>query len=70
MGRPRELSPEERADLLRQGYRPIEIWVPDFSSPTYRAEAARQAQSSVQADRREGLTDLLGEADYQDWDEA
>ena len=32
MGRPRELSQEERADLLRQGYRPIEIWVPDLDN--------------------------------------
>ncbi len=70
MGRPTELSPDERAELLRQGYRPVEVWVPDFSSASYRAEAARQARSSVEADRREGLTDLLGEDAYEDWDQA
>ena len=41
MGRPREISAEERADLIRQGYRPIEIGVPDVTSEAYLREATR-----------------------------
>jgi hypothetical protein len=68
MGRPRELSQEERADLLRRGYRPIEIWVPDMSSEASRAEAARQTRAAVEADRRAGIEELTGEDLAEDWD--
>ncbi|MNE01564.1 hypothetical protein D3C80_940080 [compost metagenome] len=68
MGRPRELSQEERADLMRRGYRPVEIWVPDITSETYRNEAARQAQASVEADRQAGLTELVDPGATEDWD--
>ena len=68
MGRPRELSQEERADLLRRGYRPIEIWVPDVSSMAYKEEAARQTSAAVEADRRAGIEELTGEDLAEDWD--
>lgn len=68
MGRPRELSQEERADLRRRGYRPVEIWVPDVTSEAYRNEAARQAQASVEADRRAGLKELVDPGATEDWD--
>ncbi|MDQ6433406.1 DUF3018 family protein [Mesorhizobium sp. LHD-90] len=32
MGRPRELTDEERAELIAKGYRPVEVWVPDIWS--------------------------------------
>ena len=32
MGRPRELTDEERAELIAKGYRPVEVWVPDIAS--------------------------------------
>ena len=66
MGRPAELSPEERADLIRRGYRPVEIWVPDTDSEAYRKEAARQAQAAVEADKLAGVTELHDEPT--DWD--
>jgi hypothetical protein len=68
MGRPRELTPVERAELLRQGYRPVEIWVPDVDSDAYRKEAARQASAAVEADRRAGLVELHDEHAAEDWD--
>ncbi len=58
--------PDERAELLRQGYRPVEVWVPDFSKRQLPRRSGPQARSSVEADRREGLTDLLGEDAYED----
>ena len=32
-----------RAELRRQGLRPIQIWVPDMDSPEFIAEAHRQS---------------------------
>ncbi len=34
---------EHRERLRRQGLRPIQIWVPDVRSPSFRAEAHRQS---------------------------
>lgn len=32
MGKPRELNDAERQTLLAQGYKPVEVWVPDIWS--------------------------------------
>ena len=32
MGRPRELTEEERQKLIAEGYRPVEMWVQDIWS--------------------------------------
>ncbi|MCW4113671.1 antitoxin MazE family protein [Aurantimonas sp. MSK8Z-1] len=32
MGRPRELTQEQRDELLAKGYRPVEVWLPDIWS--------------------------------------
>jgi hypothetical protein len=32
MGRPKELTGEERAALLAQGLKPVEVWLPDIWS--------------------------------------
>ncbi len=34
---------EHRARLRAQGLRPIQIWVPDVRSPSFRAQAHRQS---------------------------
>jgi hypothetical protein len=34
-----------RAELRRQGLRPIQIWVPDIRSETFAAEARRQSRA-------------------------
>ncbi|HZG27693.1 MAG TPA: antitoxin MazE-like protein [Ensifer sp.] len=68
MGRPLEMTPEERATLIRQGYKPIEIWVPDIENETYRNEAARQAKAAVEADRQAGIVELTDPAAYDEWD--
>ena len=68
MGRPRELTAQERADLIRQGYRPVEIWVPDLSNEAYRKEATRQVRAAVEADRQAGVEELVDENAAQDWD--
>lgn len=68
MGRPLELSPEERAELIRRGYKLIEIWVPDTSSQAYLEEAARQTKAAVEADRQAGIEELVGEDVAENWD--
>jgi Protein of unknown function (DUF3018) len=68
MGRPTEITPEERAALLRQGYKPIEIWVPDTGSEAYRLEAARQARATVEADSQAGLMELIDPSAHEGWD--
>ncbi len=39
----REKVREHRKRLRDQGLRPIQIWVPDVRSPTFRSEAHRQS---------------------------
>lgn len=34
-----------RARLRQQGLRPLQIWVPDVRSPSFKKEARRQAQA-------------------------
>ena len=68
MGRPREVSEEERAELIRKGYRPIEVWVPDFTSEVYRLRAALQAKASAEADRKAGIIEFTDESPADDWE--
>ena len=50
MGRPRELTDTERAQLVSRGYRPVEMWVPDLS----RAEVRERLESELRAIRESG----------------
>jgi len=59
MGRPREISAESRATLLHQGFRPVEIWVPNVHNPLYRAEADRQAGLAALADAEDDVMDWV-----------
>lgn len=69
MGRPRELSPEEREDLLRRGYRPVEIWVPDLDNETIRAQLAEEARRIAEADDDEDeVMNWLEAVGPNDWD--
>ena len=36
---------EHRQRLRKRGLRPIQIWVPDVRSPTFRSEAHRQSRA-------------------------
>jgi hypothetical protein len=68
MGRPRELSPEEREDLLRRGYKPVEIWVPDLENEVVRAQLAEEARRVAEADERDDVTDWIVAVGPTDWD--
>lgn len=68
MGRPREISPEERAELIRQGYRPVEIWVPDLDNETIRAQLAEEARRIAAGEDQDDVTDWLRAVGPTDWD--
>jgi Protein of unknown function (DUF3018). len=56
-----------RERLRAQGLRPIQIWVPDVRSPTFRAEAHQQSKavaSSIQAEEDQAFIDAVS-----DWHE-
>ncbi|MCM5555269.1 antitoxin MazE family protein [Pleomorphomonas sp. NRK KF1] len=58
---------EHRARLRAQGLRPIQIWVPDVRSPSFKAEAHRQSQAvadSTQAAADQAFIDAVS-----DWGE-
>ncbi|MGN6470906.1 MAG: antitoxin MazE-like protein [Rhizobiaceae bacterium] len=69
MGRPRELTEEERAKLLAKGYRPVEIWVPDWSSPIFQKEVEEMGKSIREADRREQMDKVLEAFIDEVWDD-
>ncbi|WJH40608.1 antitoxin MazE family protein [Aliirhizobium terrae] len=68
MGRPTELSQEERADLLRRGYRPVEIWVPDLGNEALRLQLQEEAHRIAIADRTDNIMDWVDTVGPTDWD--
>lgn len=59
MGRPRELTAEERQRLISEGYKPVEIWVPDMSDPEVMARAKAEAKRIAAADRDEDISEWI-----------
>jgi hypothetical protein len=53
-----------RKRLREQGMRPIQIWVPDVTSPAFRAEASRQsalAAASRHAEEDQAFVDSIAD---------
>ena len=69
MGRPKELSEAEREDLLRQGFVPVEVWVPDWNNPDFRARMQDEARRIAEADRRERMDEVLDAFARDLWDD-
>jgi hypothetical protein len=44
---------EHRQRLRAQGLRPIQIWVPDVTSPVFRAEAHRQSLAVANSEQEQ-----------------
>ena len=68
MGRPREVSEEERAELIRKGYRPIEVWVPDLDNEAVRKKLQEEARRIAKADETDGIMDWLDAVGPTNWD--
>ncbi len=62
-------TPEEVEEMRRQGLRPVTWWLPDTSSPEFKAEAARQAQVLAQSDEDtdDDILDFI--ESHRDWDD-
>jgi hypothetical protein len=59
---------EHRRRMREQGYRPIQVWVPDVRSDKFSAEARRQSRAVADADRRSDDQAFI-EAVAVPWDE-
>jgi len=57
MGRPRELTDTERDKLVAQGYRPVEVWVPDIWSNEVWQQVYRDCEL-IRASEEEADVDL------------
>ena len=68
MGRPKELTEGEKAELLAKGYRPIEIWAPDFSDPAIRALAEAEAKRIAVADQEEDIMEWIEAVQKDMWE--
>ena len=78
-GEPRSSRDRVRAHrerLREQGLRPIQIWVPDVTTPEFAAEARRQAQAVAASEGErehmaflETLFDELPWWNDEDWDD-
>ncbi len=69
MGRPKELTEEQRSELRAQGLRPVEMWVPDWDSPLFAAAIEEECRLIRDSDRRTGMNETL-DAFLQDvWDD-
>ncbi len=68
MGRPRELTEEERQALLAKGYRPVEMWLPDLSDPNVYALAEAEAKRIAAADQEEDITEWIEAVQKDMWE--
>lgn len=69
MGRPRELTEEERRKLIAEGYRPVEVWVPDLWSDQLWNEVEEECRQIRQSDRRSGMLKTLDAFAEDLWDD-
>lgn len=68
MGRPRELTEEERDRLRKQGFRPIEVWVLDKSNPAVRKMIRAEGEAIRAADEADEIATFLDDANEAIWD--
>ena len=63
----RERVNDHRARLRAQGFRPIQIWVPDVDSPEFKAEAHRESlliASSPEEAEDQAFIDAISDRDW------
>lgn len=69
MGRPKELTEEERQELIAQGYKPVEVWVLDWENPKVMARIKKECEAIKESDRRNGELEYLDEVTSDLWDD-
>jgi len=69
MGRPRELTEEEKKQLIAEGYRPVEAWVPDLWSDELWKQIEEDCRQIRESDRRTGMLKTLDAFAEDLWDD-
>jgi hypothetical protein len=69
MGRPKELTEEERQELLAKGYRPVEVWVPDVWSDEFWKQMEEDCRLIRESDKRENMDKVLDAFAKEVWDD-
>jgi len=59
---------EHRARMRERGFKPIQVWVPDVTSPTIAAEVRRQGLLVAQADQADDIDDWIEAQNAELWD--
>jgi hypothetical protein len=63
-----KLTDEERQSLRNRGYRPVEIWLPDFGDPQVREQAIAEAKRIAAADHEEDVMTWLEAVQKDMWE--
>ena len=69
MGRPKELTEAQKADLLARGYRPYEVWLPDVNSEEFWRKMQKEGEAIRESDRRQGMDKVLDAFAEELWDD-
>lgn len=62
MGRPKELTDQERAELMSAGLRPIEVWLPDIWSDEVWEQAYKDCELIRSSEERADVNLWVEEA--------
>lgn len=69
MGRPRELTEEEKQKLISEGYQPVEVWLPDLWSDELWKQIEEECRLIRESDRRTGMIETLDAFAEDLWDD-
>jgi hypothetical protein len=69
MGRPKELTEEERQELLARGLRPFEVWLPDVWSDEFWKQMEEDCRLIRESDKRENMDKVLDAFAKEVWDD-
>ncbi len=61
---------EYRRRMKEQGFRQIQVWVPDVRSDSFTRAAHKQSLLAAAADRADDTQDWIDDVSAADWDEA
>lgn len=69
MALPREISAEERAEMIAKGFQRFELWLPDLRDPATRAAAEAEADRMAFADEEDSVMEWIENLQKDMWDE-
>jgi hypothetical protein len=53
---------------MRQGFRPVEIWVPDITNEIFRRQIEREMRLIAASDEVDGISGWIDAVGPKDWD--